>query len=217
MDRTITRAFELFRDVAVSDQLPWWEWDFRTNKVTASPLKSHMLGYEPADFVDAGYEAFTGLIHPDDFEATMQAMRDHLSGNAPLYQTDYRIKARGGDFRWYFDRGAIIEPTDEGKHILERGVGLDLGPEFGAVSGDEAVVQAIRALLPRADADDPIVLCSQCGRVRIGAEEWRKVGADFHKGFPGAVSHTLCHDCIHTLYPDTAAQIIAHTRELDAK
>jgi len=216
MDRTIARAYDLFREVAVSNQLPWWEWDFRTNKVTTSPLKAQMIGYDPADFVDVGYQAFTDLVHPDDYEASMDAMRAHLYGDAPLYQIDYRIRTSSGEYTWYFDRGAIIERTEDGKPLLLRGIVLDLGPELDAVAHDKAVVDAIRGLMPKADADDPFVVCSQCGRVRMGPEEWKAVSSDFQSGFPGGTSHTLCNDCIRVLYPDNADSIIAQMRELEA-
>ncbi|MFP4151971.1 MAG: PAS domain-containing protein [Alkalispirochaeta sp.] len=216
MDRTIQRAYDLFRDVAASNQLPWWEWDFTTNKVTASDLKAKMIGYDPEDFRGVGYQAFTELIHPDDYETSMQAMRDHLYGSAPVYQTDYRIKKKDGEYTWYFDRGAIIERTEDGKPLLLRGIVLDLGPDLHAVSHDDAVVAAIRNLLPKADAENPVVLCSQCGRMRIGGAEWAVVSADFHKGFPAGVSHTLCEDCIHVLYPEDAEKIIARMREFEA-
>ena len=92
---------------------PWWEWDVAGNVVKASPLKVEMLGYCFEDFRGKGYQAYTDLLHPDDFERTMQAMRDLLEGRAPIYLVDYRIHARDGSWRWYMDRGSVQTRNQE--------------------------------------------------------------------------------------------------------
>jgi poly(A) polymerase Pap1 len=51
--------------------------------------------------------------------------------------------------------------------------------------------------------------------MRFGSEEWKTVGDAFSTGFPGGVSHSLCDDCIRTLYPDNAESIIQQMREME--
>ena len=89
---------ERFLDEALmSSAFAWWEWDIPANRVTSNDKKVEMLGRRPEDFRNAGYQAFTDLLHPDDHERTMRAMRDYLEGRASLYQIDYRIlRADGG-------------------------------------------------------------------------------------------------------------------------
>ena len=70
--------------------LAWWEMELPSGTVRFSDEKAAMLGYPPEGFTT--YHDFTALLHPDDREPTMQAMRDHLSGNAEQYAVDYRIK-----------------------------------------------------------------------------------------------------------------------------
>ena len=53
----------------------WWEWDISNNRVSFHPRKVEMLGYDMADFRGVGFEAFTKIIPPDDYERSMEAMR----------------------------------------------------------------------------------------------------------------------------------------------
>lgn len=209
------RAYDLFKEINVTNQLPWWEWDMSSNKVTVSPLKVQMIGYDPEDFIDVGYQSFTELLHPEDFPKAMKAMRDHLDGKADLYQIDYRIKKKTGEYTWYFDRGAIIERSSDGAPLLLRGVVLDLGPELQRLSHDDAVVEAIKNILPKKETESPIVICTECGKMKIDTSQWIEVGKNFQKGFPAETSHALCHPCIHKLYPDNAEKIIARIEEFE--
>jgi PAS domain S-box-containing protein len=209
MSDGLDRAYRLFRNVKETNQLPWWEWHVPTNTVTGSPLKASMLGYDPADFDGVGHQAYTDLLHRDDYEPTMQAMRDHLEGRAPLFQIDYRIRRASGEYTWYCDRGATIERADDGSPLLLRGVVLDLGPELRAKSHVDTVVAAIRNVLRHAGSDAPVVICSHCTRMRYGDDRWTQVGTDLEKGFLLEVSHGICEDCLRTLYPDEAEAIIA--------
>lgn len=47
-----------------------------SGKVEFSDNKAEMLGYSPERFNH--YEDFTDLIHPDDKDSAMKAMRNHL-------------------------------------------------------------------------------------------------------------------------------------------
>jgi PAS domain S-box-containing protein len=52
----------------------------------------------------------------------MQNMRDHLSGKSPAYEAIYRIKAKNGSYKWYYDKGGIVKWNITGKP--EKVVGL---------------------------------------------------------------------------------------------
>ena len=72
-----------------------------------------MLGYTVDEFPTDVYQV-CDLIHPDDYESTMQIMRNHLYGDSPNYIVTYRILRKDGSYAWYFDRGAISERDEKG-------------------------------------------------------------------------------------------------------
>ena len=100
--------------------IAWWEMNCLTGEVIFSPRKAAMLGYSPERF--SHYTDFTELLHPDDHEKAMQAMRDHLEGRKERYEVDYRIQASDGSYLWFNDIGTITERGEGGRP--EKLVGL---------------------------------------------------------------------------------------------
>ena len=106
--------------------LAWWEMNVKTGKVVFNENKVGMLGYSMKDFNDVDYTAFTDIVHPDDYERTMQAMRDHLEGKRELYEVDYRIRTKKGKYKWFHDRGSIVERNQNGEPLTIKGVVFDI-------------------------------------------------------------------------------------------
>jgi PAS domain S-box-containing protein len=114
-------------DICLSaGNLAWWEMDVKTGKVIFNENKVKMLGYSKNDFKDVDYTAFTDLVHPDDYEKTMQAMRDHLEGKKKLYEVDYRIKTKKGSYKWFHDRGSIVERNQKSEPLTVKGIVFDI-------------------------------------------------------------------------------------------
>jgi len=98
----------------------------KTGKVIFNENKVKMLGYSKKDFQEVDYTAFTDLVHPDDYEKTMKAMKDHLDGNKKLYEIEYRIKTKNGEYKWFHDRGSIVKKDKNGKPLNVKGVVFDI-------------------------------------------------------------------------------------------
>lgn len=106
--------------------LAWWEWNVKNNLVTYNDNKVRMLGYDRNDFPEpCPYSAFTDLLHPDDYEKTMNAMRRHLSGQAELYEVEYRIRNKDGKYRWFYDRGSVTRKDHSGTPLQLKGIVFD--------------------------------------------------------------------------------------------
>jgi hypothetical protein len=190
----------------VHSRFAWWEWDIPRNRVICNDLKVTMLGYDPGDFRDVGYQAFTDLLHPMDYERTMQAMRDHLENRATIYQIDYRILRKDGHYTWYMDRGCAIMRNASGKPLRLRGLVVDLGEELEQKSRDKGFLSQVRERLPSpaSGAEHIVTLCSVCQRFRIEELTWVQVPEKFREAFPQRISHGICPDCMGTLYPEFA-------------
>lgn len=96
-----------------SARIGWWEWDYDTRTVTYSPEKAEMIGYSVDEFPNTDTEIME-YVHPEDYEKTMKAMRDHLTGKTKVYEIKYRIRTKDGDYRWYYDKGSIVERNENG-------------------------------------------------------------------------------------------------------
>jgi diguanylate cyclase len=112
---------------------PWignlgtWQWYFETNRVFFNPRKVEALGYSPEEIPDPiGFQFFTEKVHPDDYEMLMDNMRAHLEGKTEIYEFEYRIQTKEGDWVWFYDRGKVVERTAAGKPIMLTGIVFDI-------------------------------------------------------------------------------------------
>lgn len=104
-EQELIRINDKFNTAMQTGKIGWWEMDVTNGTVDFAPIKAEMLGYPPEDFKH--YQDFTNLIHPDDYEQAMEAMRAHLYGKKDRYETEYRIRAKNGDYVWYYDIGGV--------------------------------------------------------------------------------------------------------------
>ncbi len=197
-------------DAVSKTELAWWEWDVAANAVTCSPSKIRPLGYPLEEFVGVGFEAFTKLLHPEDHERTMQAMRDYLAGSVPLYQVDYRIRRVDGRYVWYVDRGVVVRRAPSGAPAVLRGLVFVLDTEQEEPDND-ARFRSLRSALaiPRDGLRDENVptVCMQCHRLKAAPRVWQQLEETVQSLIARPLSHGLCGPCAHELYPEIAQQL----------
>jgi PAS domain S-box-containing protein len=197
---------KLSDDILRDSPFAWWEWDIRANTVRFNDLKVSMLGYSAEKFKGRGYEAFTELLHPGDYERTMNAMRDVLCGRKAIYQVDYRILASNNEYKWYMDRGVILEKDSAGKPLSIRGMVIDLGLEAQAGNDIEVLVQLLTDNARQTKA--VITVCSGCKKIKSKEGVWLPVTQDLSRMIGLPLSHGICPDCIYALYPEIADNVM---------
>ncbi len=132
----LQRREDLHREIALlkerlnialeAGNLAWWEMDVPSGGVLCNDQKFTMLGYDRNEFPNQiHYTHFTNLLHPDFFEPTMNAMRDHLAGKKELYECEYKIQTKSGGYRWFYDRGSITDRDEQGNPITVKGIVFD--------------------------------------------------------------------------------------------
>lgn len=100
-----------FEEMVSKGLATWWEMELPSGKVIFGDAKAKMLGYPAKNF--KVYQDFTSLLHPDDYESAMNAMRQHMSKKKNFYETIYRIKNKKGDYIKFYDFGQIIKQKRE--------------------------------------------------------------------------------------------------------
>lgn len=116
---------EEFNKSVLSGTATWWQMRLPSGDVFFGDAKARMLGYPDEMFKK--YTDFTALVHPDDVDATMNAMKDHLSGKKKYYETVYRIKNKAGEYIKFYDCGKIT--GKEGNNITVAGFVLKISED----------------------------------------------------------------------------------------
>lgn len=113
-------------------EFPWtgnlghWYWNYQTNEVVFNPRKVTSLGYSLEEIPEkVDYQFFTDKLHPDDHERVMNDMISHLKNESQVYETEYRIQTKDGNWRWYLDMGKVTQRDEEGKPLFLAGIVFD--------------------------------------------------------------------------------------------
>lgn len=128
-------------------KLAWWELEYPSGRVRFNEQKVRMLGYTMEEFGECGYSAFTDLVHPDDYEPMMRAMRRVLNGSTEIYETEYRIQRKDGSYAWFYDRGGVTHRSSDGTPSIIKGVVIDISDRKRAETALQEAHEQQRLLL----------------------------------------------------------------------
>jgi diguanylate cyclase (GGDEF)-like protein/PAS domain S-box-containing protein len=100
-----------------------WDFDIESNEVHFSPRWKQMLGYPPDAQLDS--PDWRSLVHPEDMSRVQSAIRDHVAGKSPIFESVHRMRHRNGDWRWVVSR-AKARVDEHGRLLRLVGVELDI-------------------------------------------------------------------------------------------
>lgn len=72
------------------------------------------------------YARWRAQIHPDDVQRHAQAKDDFYRGGANQYGIEYRVRTRGGQWRWLLERGKVLSRDRDGSAERIVGVCIDI-------------------------------------------------------------------------------------------
>jgi len=123
--RELSVSHERTERALFGGDLAWWDWDYQSGKMCYNENRARMLGYE-VDELPQTYDDIIRMIHPDDFNRTMERLQRHIQGQEANYEAEFRLKTKRGEWRWFFDKGKIVETDILGKPIRLAGVLIDI-------------------------------------------------------------------------------------------
>jgi len=100
-----------------------WDFDVESNEVYFSPRWKAMLGYGEEEVRDS--PDWRNLVHPDDMSRVQAAIRDHVAGKTPTFESVHRMRHRNGEWRWVMSRAQARVDT-HGRLLRLVGVELDI-------------------------------------------------------------------------------------------
>ena len=158
----VRKAYEARLNSAMEiGSLAWWEMDLPDGEVRFDDRKATILGYYPEKF--RHYTDFTALLHPDDYEPAMKAMKDHLEGRASRYHCDYRILSNAGNYRWFRDVGGITKRNNHGSPVTVTGIVIDISASKEAEEALRSTETRFQALIQ--NSSDIIRILNREGRI----------------------------------------------------
>jgi PAS domain S-box-containing protein len=102
-----------------------WDWNVATGACYFSPRWLGMLGYREGE-IEPHASAWHDLIHPDERERVLNLLHSHLSGVAPSYEVELRMRHASGDWRWILTRGKVVDRDEHDNPLRMVGTHVDV-------------------------------------------------------------------------------------------
>ncbi|HEY6475730.1 MAG TPA: ATP-binding protein [Polyangia bacterium] len=132
------RAEPALRLALEAGEIGAWEWDIGTGEVRWSENLEQIHGIPPGSF-GRTFEGYRALIHPDDRERVMGAIRGCVEGRVD-YEIEFRCADDGRGVRWLLGKGKALV-GEGGQPFRLVGVCMDVTKRK---QGEEAVWDANR-------------------------------------------------------------------------
>ncbi|MFM1884992.1 MAG: hypothetical protein RL026_149 [Pseudomonadota bacterium] len=94
-------------------------WDFNVDRheTRFSQAWLTMLGYRADEL--AGAVDWRALVHPDEMQQVHEAMRTHVAGQTPRFESEHRMRHRDGSWRWVRSRArAVTDATGRLRRLV---------------------------------------------------------------------------------------------------
>lgn len=102
-----------------------WERDVATGRSYFSPAYWRMLGYEP-DELEPSYESWVALLHEEDRARAVAMATACIENRLESFETEYRMRAKSGEWRWILARGKAERRDAAGRALLLVGTHQDV-------------------------------------------------------------------------------------------
>jgi PAS domain S-box-containing protein len=102
-----------------------WDWDTINNKVFYSKESKQIIGYSDNELKNNS-KVWDDKVHPEDKEDYFKKFNLHLEDEIDIYENEYRILCKDGNYKWVLDKGKVIEKNDDGKPTRIIGTHTDI-------------------------------------------------------------------------------------------
>lgn len=153
---------ERLRLALLATETGLWEWHAASGARYLGDAWAALLGHDPRD-LDGELHLPEPLIHAEDLPAARARLQAHLAGATPVYEAEYRLRSRAGEWHWVHDRGRVVERDREDRPLRMIGMQTDVTARKEA---DAALFrERERALVTLASIADAVIATDARGMV----------------------------------------------------
>ncbi len=162
-----------------------WDWNLITQESSFSREYKRQLGYLDHE-MDASFETWSELIHPDDRDKTLEKLDLCLSPPYPPYEVEFRLRHKNGSYRWVLAKATLkfdLQNTPTSMH----GSHIDITSQKTAESKIKKLHSFNKKILHSASGAicgvDPNINCTfinPVGAKLLGYSQHELIGKSFH-------------------------------------
>ncbi|WP_404408927.1 diguanylate cyclase [Pseudidiomarina marina] len=126
LEISLQQANQSFALALAAGNLATWDWNLIKQTVSVNHTWAEILGRDESY---AQNNRWATLIHPEDYQATRDALQRHLKGQAERFEARFRLQHADGHFIWLHSIGKVIEFDDNGLAVRMVGIHHDITDE----------------------------------------------------------------------------------------
>ena len=101
-----------------------WEYEVQSGRYWLAPQWREMIGYSIRELANPTVDTMKDLVHPDDRPAQQAAFQRCIE-TAGVYDAEFRVRVKSGEYRWFRSRG-ICDTGPDGRPTRVSGALQDI-------------------------------------------------------------------------------------------
>jgi PAS domain S-box-containing protein len=104
-----------------------------------------MLGYEPHE-IPLSYDKWKDLVHPEEIETFEHSIDEILNNKKELYEIEYRMRTKKGEWKWILSRGKVVERNKQNNPLRIIGTHTDITEKKKSEEENKKIEERIRSI-----------------------------------------------------------------------
>ncbi len=106
-------------------ELGTWDWNIQTGEEIWDSRWASLLG-EQLEHLDQHVDTFAKRVHPEDISEVESRVQDHFNGLRPIFEAEFRVLQKNGEWRWVQSRGRLMQRDNDGNPLRMLGTMADI-------------------------------------------------------------------------------------------
>ena len=103
-----------------------WDLQIQSQEVSINQRWAEMIGYSLEELIPLTYSSWADKIHPEDMAAVEELIEKQGVGETELYQAEFRMRHKLGNYVWILSSGKVVEWQADGKPKRMLGTHVDI-------------------------------------------------------------------------------------------
>ncbi len=127
MQAALRRAEDRYELAVDAARLPVWEYNVARDTVIGNVYYHQVRGRDVTEAEALRrVETWLSEIHPDDAGPHSHVISGDAADAAGFYQSEFRVRAATGEYKWLLHRGRVVERDPDGTPLKVMGISLDI-------------------------------------------------------------------------------------------
>ncbi|MBV8465119.1 MAG: PAS domain S-box protein [Burkholderiales bacterium] len=162
-----------------------WEWHIQSGEIRINERWANIVGYHLFELHPFKLSRLARMIHPDDFRAAQQLIKQHTAGELPAFSCEMRIQHKDGRWTWVLMRGRLMERAGQERPDWMYGTVMDITERKLAATALEGSHKLLMAVLDSAhelsiigtDANGVITVFNRGAELMLGYDAREMIGS----------------------------------------